>query len=1460
MNLDKSRNYKRFVIVFAIVVALMFMMEPLSGNLNGNVYANSTTSTATPQISSSASAAPITSTSGTYILGQIGNPDYVNAYEESTVCDFYLSNLIYNSATTELTNGTYYYCLANNITESKAPAGMTTFDPVTGATMPVTDIYTLHIRPGVEWDDYNSSNAADTYVYSNYTSFTNASGVAYTHPYKNVYNATSGKNQSFSPITMKTEYVQAADFILSWKILQSSTEYSGSYLGVVNVLPLNNLTVEYYLTAPSSTFIPYTAETPVLPYHIWVSHDYASSGSGIWNETSSTTLSASNAYNEWDLGHSGPFGAGNGEYPGLVGTGPFMMNGGYGMPVGKLFTSDYWQVYANPNYFLKDVKGNDGFEGKICNDVSRFSPQIYSLKVEIFSGPSPAISALKDGSIDAIESDLSSSFVSTASSIPGVVICDKPSTGYAYFKFNSFAADAPFNITAFRQALREASPLGDVQTAICDGDITAGYSTIPEINSAWYDSDVPTYTFSLTTANATIAGIPGMTYKAGEWYYHGTEVTATIQSPSESLIPQIFTGYETIASDWNSIGIKTTLSSESFSTEITHLDAYGQTAASPSASYNVITLGVSGLLGDVVGDLVTDFNYTESVGTGDYQGPFSSLTITNATRLCDTLFNVKTGTYTGTQIDSLMTNLTTFASTNLTLKDDVLAVDFMQYIEDEESTMMPIGYGPLDHIAVNTNTFTGVTLVSGDINSFWYYNEMSVHLRSAPVKVTVPTQHAVVKSVISETNLTDGLYGNVTFTVTDNKTGKALANATVTVGENPSLLPLNASLEVNDTGLTGKTNSTGVFVYYFEVSNQNIVFNVPGYNGNVTISAIATPHNTSIAAGTGTTYLSDYPYPVAFSFSSLSPLSSSYQYFNMTVYNPLNGTPISGYLYTIQVAQAVAVLKNTTPDQKITVISTYSPPSVCNYTALSVPVNATYNDPNVQSISGYTNSTGGLSIMIMANSTFNYTLNGNSAEYNLYIGDFALAAPVGGEPPYVAIGEVTSSTNPNGYGTGEPFEIPVVLEQHINSYKITVTSNHPMVSYNGVNELTFTVMNGTTPVKGYTLNVTSQNAEGANRGYFLDSTSTAPNPNYALLTTFGPETGSQYLPSITLHTDAAGKAYANFTSGFYTITNGVLSGMQYYNHAVLPYDQYIINVNGDGAMAVGQSTVESPQAVTQLYSVSFSETGLPSGYYWMVNLTNYDMTTGPINTTTYTYELTNGTYDYAISSTNGKTVFSPVTYTGNFTVDGKNITMSPVHLVYYNATFTETGLPSGYYWMVNLTNYDMTTGPINTTTYTYELTNGTYDYAISSTNGKTVFSPVTYTGNFTVNGANVFKSVHLAYYKATFTEKGLASGVSWNLNLTTLDMNLTVTGTSTSIELTNGTYNYTLYAKGYTHSKNSSFTVNGKNITESVTFTKIVKIVNDTIYYIIGGVVAAIVVIGGLAYYFGVYKKKKITK
>lgn len=1326
------KKHKLLMIAMAVSIVLIFMMEPLYGNVgdasglhqinsqptNGSVgnvspYASSSS---TPWTYPTNTTQEPGYTGGTYTLAQIGNPDYFNIYNAATVCDFYVLDGIYNSATTEQVNGTITPCLATNWTESTAPHGMTTLNPLTGATSPVKYIWTVHIRPGVQWQDWTSSGAASTYIYGNTTSFNNDNGVHFTHTYKTVYNATTGKNQPFTPIAMKTYYVQSADFVLSWKILQSSADLSGSYVNVVNVLPVNNLTVDYYLSGPSATFVPYTLETDIIPYHMWVSHDYASSGSGLWNETTNSALSASNAYNEWNMGQTGAFGLGNGEYPGLVGTGPFMMSGGYGMPMGKYFHDDYWQVYENPYYFMQYVTGKYAW---LHSEI----PKIYSEKVYIFSNPSAAVGALSTGKVDAVESNLPSEFLGTVQGISGVSVYEKPSTGYAYFKFNSYSADAPFNIATFRQALREDSPLSYIDSSICDGFDTPGYSILPTIDTPYsYSEYVPQYSFNPAKANATIASIPGMTFKGGEWYYDGVQVTATIQSPSSSLIPQIFTGYEKIASDWTKLGIATSVLSESFATIISKFDAYSNTASSPSASYNVITLGVSGLFGDPVGDLIDDFNYTVALGTGDYEGPFSTMNVT-------TPFNAELGipdtVMNGTQIGSLLTNLSTFANTNSSLTKVGYAIDVMQYLEDEESTMMIIGYGPKDILAYSNTTFTGISHVLSDMNGYWYWNLFTVHLRSHAVIVPPSTAHIDVSAVPNKLLYYNGEYGNITFLATNNVTGKPVPNSKITVLPVPSLL--------NITSYSGITDANGEYIYEFKVSSTNYFFNTPSYSGEVNVSATVASSVPGVASGSGYTLINDMPLPVSYKVDGPSSLvsGSGYQHYNITIFNPLTGSPVSGYSYIIQSLNAAVNMKNTSSNQKVTTLSTYD--AACNFTSMSVPVSTVQSDPNVTSISGVTGSNGLISVEVEVNSTFNFTLNGNDFSTYIFMGDYALAAPMYGEEPYMTLGEMTSSSNPNGFGTGEPFEIPIEIEKSPNTYAISIKSVNTSAT---TTEMIFTVTDGGKAVSSYTLNVSSQNVLGANRGYFIGSTSSIVNPNYYLVETAGAETGSHYEPAITLTTDSSGVAYANFSSLFYTVNSTGVVSPEPVTSSVLPFDVFQISVLGDGAVASANYVIVSNG--TTVKTITFNEHGVKSGVSWSVSLN------GHIETALSGSPIVFG----VVSQSSNSYVTEPILYytivtNASGTVEIQNSSkMVNVTYVYvgHNVTFMETGLASGTTWSVTLNGVTLNS---TSSTVTFIEVNGTYKFSVANVTGYNITKNAT--GSVTVDGANV--TVNIVFQK-----------------------------------------------------------------------------------------------------------------
>lgn len=227
---------------------------------------------------------------------------------------------------------------------------------------------------------------------------------------------------------------------------------------------------------------------------------------------------------------------------------------------------------------------------------------------------------------------------------------------------------------------------------------------------------------------------------------------------------------------------------------------------------------------------------------------------------------------------------------------------------------------------------------------------------------------------------------------------------------------------------------------------------------------------------------------------------------------------------------------------------------------------------------------------------------------------------------------------------------------------------------------------------------------------------------------------------------------------------------------------YVCVVNaGAGSVAIIPTGRLPPQ-----YTLSFSETGLPSGFTWSVLVGGYRYTTSG---TLLNVSVTNGTYSYVVG-TLGRYDVTPTA--GNITVRGGY--GNTVSLIFYpvstnkTVSFHDTGLPSGVSFGVTL-NQTMLYGfgYIN-----FSVANGTYPYSVKDDVGYTV-SPGS--GNVTVNGANVLVTVTFTplppgLYSVQFQETGLPTGHSWTVLLGTTSL------TSTSISITfsapNGTEAYTI--------------------------------------------------------------------
>ena len=341
---------------------------------------------------------------------------------------------------------------------------------------------------------------------------------------------------------------------------------------------------------------------------------------------------------------------------------------------------------------------------------------------------------------------------------------------------------------------------------------------------------------------------------------------------------------------------------------------------------------------------------------------------------------------------------------------------------------------------------------------------------------------------------------------------------------------------------------------------------------------------------------------------------------------------------------------------------------------------------------------------------------------------------------------------------------------------------------------------------------------------------------------------------LTMSENPAGEGSVTPGSGWYTEASSV-------SISATPYSGYqFLSWSGSGAGSYSGTTnqvsitMNGPVSetanfgsATTTYAVTFTESGLPTGTIWYVNITggnSYSSTTSTI-----TFSELNGTYSYSIAT--GNKEYAPSPASGSFTVNGAVVSESiTFSLVTYRVTFTESGLPPSTIWYVNITggnSYSSTTSTI-----TFSELNGSYSYTVAT--GNKEYAPSPASGSFTINGTVVSESVtfSLVTYSVTFTESRLPSGTIWSVTLN----GVTEHSTASDIVFTepNGTYAYsTGYVTKYTTSfASGNVTVNGNAVTQKIIFsststsstsTNTLSITSAYLYSIIIAIIIAVVVI-----------------
>ncbi len=273
------------------------------------------------------------------------------------------------------------------------------------------------------------------------------------------------------------------------------------------------------------------------------------------------------------------------------------------------------------------------------------------------------------------------------------------------------------------------------------------------------------------------------------------------------------------------------------------------------------------------------------------------------------------------------------------------------------------------------------------------------------------------------------------------------------------------------------------------------------------------------------------------------------------------------------------------------------------------------------------------------------------------------------------------------------------------------------------------------------------------------------------------------------------------------------------------YYYTVASANKEYAAPGGFFTVSNSSTTVNLtfapvtYTVTFAESGLPTGSLWNVTLGNSTQsTTG----STASFSRPNGTYAFTVEP---PPTFIAIPSSGSVSVAGANAT-EPIRFLSasssYAVNFTETGLPASTPWTVTLGG-----APESSTTGTIGFIepNGTYSFTISSPG----YQPVPGSGALTVNGSAVDRAVTftLVAYAVRFTQTGVPAGTAWNVTLGRTTES-SATGSLTFSE-PNGTYAFTVNSPGYHPAPGSgSVTVKGQPVAQSIAFTRVTYAVTFT--------------------------------
>lgn len=306
---------------------------------------------------------------------------------------------------------------------------------------------------------------------------------------------------------------------------------------------------------------------------------------------------------------------------------------------------------------------------------------------------------------------------------------------------------------------------------------------------------------------------------------------------------------------------------------------------------------------------------------------------------------------------------------------------------------------------------------------------------------------------------------------------------------------------------------------------------------------------------------------------------------------------------------------------------------------------------------------------------------------------------------------------------------------------------------------------------------------GAAQSITITFSGTTPLPTYAV--TFSQTTlpsGAPWAVTIagTTHTSTGASVVFDLANGSYAFNVTAPTGFR--------------AAPSNGSVTVNGAPRTVSIAFAPTYTVTFTESGLPSGTNWSVTL---NTTARSSTSTSIAFAEVSGHYPFSVAPVAGYTA-APVA--GTVTVSGAPVTetiaFTPLPPGQYGVVFVESGLPTGTNWSVTFSGQtrSTTSGAVS-----FQAANGTHPYVVGTVIG---FAPTPPSGTVTINGAST--SVAISFrtaptYSVTFVEAGLPAGSNWSIAFNGGSPQSGAAGAAIVFTASNGTFDFTVGAvSGYT--------------------------------------------------------------